>query len=139
MAEWGGISMGWGGDLVAGGGGGGGGGGPGPIVTNFDPPKDTPIYPATPISFDLLTDNDLSAVVVWIDYHDTGALEVAYSGTQGFGSNYTPFGAFIGSERQVITGGWHFILRRRGGWFASPTIRVEGADEFGSAIVEEDA
>lgn len=125
--------MGWGGSLVSGGG--GGGGGPGPVVTNFDPPKDTPIFPSQALSFDVLFDNPVVAIVISVDYGDTGAKEVAYD-MNGFSVNYQPNGSFPGSERQPITGGWHFILRRRGGWFASPTVRVQGADDQGGAITE---
>lgn len=124
--------QGWGGVLVSGGG--GGGGGSGPVVTNFIPTKDTPISPATPLTFDVVSANALAAIVIYIDYGDTGAVEVAYS-AQGFALNYRPFDTFIGSERQPNTGYVHYILRRRGGWFATPTVRAEGADVNGGAIV----
>lgn len=130
---WGDNLMGWGGNLVSGGGG-GGGGGTGPIVTNFQPPRDTPIFPATPLTFDVLTALTLAAMVIYVDYGDNGAVEVVFNAT-GFTPNYQPNGDFLGSEKQTITGGFHFILRRRAGWFASPTIRVEGADNAGGSIV----
>ena len=127
--------MGWGGVLVSGGGGGGGGGGPGPVVTNFFPPKDTPIFPYTPLTFDVLTGSTIAAMVIYVDYGSTDAVEVVF-GVNGFTGNYQPQGAFLGSEKQTISGGFHFILRRRGGWFSSPTIRAEGADTNGNIVTE---
>jgi hypothetical protein len=41
-----------------------------------------------------------------------------------------------GSSR--TTNGWHFKLRRRAGWFASPTVKVQGADTAGNSIIQED-
>lgn len=124
--------QGWGGTLISGGGGGGGGGGAGPLVTNFVPVRDTPIFPSTVLTFDVLTANVLAAMVVFVDY-DGGASERAWSLEQGFALDYQAFGTFPGSEKQLLGGGagFHFLLRRRSGWFASPTVRVEGADVNG--------
>lgn len=125
---------GWGGTLSAGGGGGGGGGGgPGPVCQNFTPLPDTPIQPATPLGFDLIFSTTVVAITITIVYGATGATEVAYN-ENGFTANFAPNGLFVGSERSDITGGWHFTLRRRSGWYLSPFILVEGADVNGGRI-----
>jgi len=133
---WGDSDVGWGGNLTSGGG--GGGGGERPIVTNFLPTKDTPIYGATPLSFDVTFSGavTLAAIVVYVDYIDTGAREVVYTAERGFSTNFRPSGDFLGSELSTISGGIHFLLRRSAGWYLSPTIRVEGASDAGGSIVE---
>ena len=123
---------GWGGTLTSGGGGGGAGG---PTVVNFQPPAGTPIQPGTPLQFDILVPNLLVATVVSVIYRDTGATELVYN-REGFAANFVATPGFIGSERYAIPGGWHFILRRRGGWPLAPSVIVEGGDNFGNPVVE---
>lgn len=125
---------GWGGTLTSGGGG-GGPGGPGPTVENFQPPEGTPITAGTALTFDVLNANPLVSIIISVIYRQTGATELVYN-REGFSANFAPTGGFIGSERQTISGGWHFILRRRGGWPLAPSIVVEGADDQGNAIEE---
>lgn len=133
----------WGGGLVSGGGssgpGGPGGcecgGGPAPVVQNFQPSAGTPIQRGTPLTFDVIFSNTLVAIIVTVVYAETGATEVVYD-KNGFSSNFATSGDFIGSERQNISGGWHFIIRRRAGWPLSPSIVVQGADSDGQSIVE---
>lgn len=122
---------GWGGTLTSGGG--GGGGGPGPSVRNFTPPEGTPITPATPLEFDLVFSNPIIALTITVTYLQSGATEVAYN-ENGFTTNFAPTGSFLGSERHDTSGNSHFILRRRSGWFSSPSILVEGADNGGGRI-----
>lgn len=132
MAEgWG--MAGWGGVLESGGG--GGGGGPGPTVENFSPPDGTPIQQSTPLEFDVMAPNLMVTLLVSVIFDATGLAEVAYNG-EGFSINYIPTAGFVGSERYGIPGGWHFILRRRGGWPYAPRVKVEGADEDGNPVVE---
>lgn len=130
---------GWGGTLEAGGGGGGGGSGDGPTVENFQPAEGTEIQPYTPVEFDVLLHDGtgLSAIVVSVLYKETGAIETVYD-REGFSVNFRPNGAFLGSTRSTIPGGWHFKLRRRSGWFATPTVKVQGADDAGNPIVQEE-
>ena len=129
---------GWGGTLESGGGG-GPGTGDGPTVENFVPAEGAPITPATPVEFDvLLHEGDgLSAIVVSVLYRDTGAIETVYD-REGFTVNFRPEGNFLGSSRSTIPGGWHFKLRRRSGWFASPTVKVQGADNVGNPILQDE-
>jgi hypothetical protein len=121
----------WGGTLQVGGGGGGGG----PTVTNFSPPAGSDIQAATPLEFDVPTPNLLVSIVVSVVYRDTGATEIVYN-REGFTANFAATGSFVGSERQPIVGGTHFILRRRGGWPFSPSVLVEGADSVGNPVAQ---
>jgi len=131
----------WGGILESGGGGGGGGGGTGPTVENFLPEEGMDITSSTPVEFDVVFNEDtsapLAAIVVSVLYKETGAIETVYD-REGFSVNYRPNGNFLGSSRSSIANGWHFKLRRRSGWFASPTVKVQGADTAGNSIVQED-
>lgn len=147
MAEgWG--MAGWGGVLEAGGGGGGGGGGPAPVVSNFSPAPGTSLGRSQAIEFDVTFSAPLVAIIVSVRYEETGATEVVYN-REGFSNNFAPLAGvdtngdgivdtagFLGSERQSIPGGYHFILRRRAGWPGSPKVLVEGADNTGSAVSE---
>lgn len=127
MSGWG--AMGWGGGLSSGGG--TGGGGTPPSVANFSPVAGTPISSGTPLEFDILTPQRLVALVIAVRYGETGAAEVAYD-RDGWTANFKA----AGSEMQMLPEGRHVVLRRRGGWFATPTIVVEGSDYLGNAIPE---
>ena len=119
---------GWGGSLTSGGG--GGGGGAGPLVTNFQPTAGTPIAQNQPIEFDILRATSLAALVIVVDYFETGAREVAFD-KEGFSLNYAQ-----DSTMTVITDGKHVHLKRRGGWFRSPRIIVTAADTNGNSSVD---
>ncbi len=109
--------------------------GDGAIVQNYTPIKGAGISPGTPIEFDVVGVNgaELVAIVISVLYPDTGASETVYD-RNGFGINFKAQGSFLGSERQTITGGLHFIIRRRGGWPLSPEIKVEGGTNAGGPI-----
>ncbi len=124
---------GWGGTLTSGGGGGGGGGSI--TVSNFAPGDGTPITPSTPLAFDVTSTSTIRTLVISVLYPQTGAREIVYN-RDGFSANYLPNGAFQGSERATIAGGYHFTLRRRGGWYLSPQVTVEGGDSNGNAIAQ---
>ncbi len=124
---------GWGGTLSSG----GGSSGDGAVVSNYIPAAGSPITPGTPVEFDVTGVNGavLVALVVTVFYPDTGASEVVYD-RNGFTPNYLPNGTFLGSERQTITDGFHFILRRRGGWPLSPQVKVEGGTNQGGPVTQ---
>lgn len=112
----------------------GGGGGAGATVVNFNPAPNSPINKGENIEFDIVGAT-LVALAITVEYPDTGASEVAYD-RDGFKVNYLGNGDFLGSERQIISGGLHFILRRRGGWPLSPAIRAHGGTVSGGAITQ---
>jgi hypothetical protein len=72
---------------------------------------------------------------VTVHYPQTGGSETVYD-RDGFTSNYAPTSGFQGSSRAIITNGFHFTLRRRGGWYASPQVKVQGGDTNGNAITQ---
>ncbi len=119
---------GWGGTLTS--------GGPAPepgegaTVENYEPAAGSPITPGTPITFDVVG-GALVAIVISVFYPDTGASETVYD-RNGFTVNYKANGSLLGSERSTISGGLHFLLRRRGGWPLSP--QVQGGTTSGGAI-----
>lgn len=118
---------GWGGDISS-----GGGSGEGAVVSNYVPAQGSPITPGTAITFDV-TGPALVALVVTVVYPDTGATEVVFD-RDGFSANFVPNGSFLGSEQQPIANGFHFILRRRGGWPLSPSVQVQGGTVEGGAV-----
>lgn len=123
----------WGGSLESGG---GGGGGPNPpVVSNFSPSGGTPITATTPLDFDVTAVNGLVACVIIVNYAQSNTSEVAFD-RDGFTGNYAPQGNFAGSSRTTIVNGFHFTLRRRGGWYSAPTIKAEGADALGNPITQ---
>jgi hypothetical protein len=97
-----------------------------PVIDNYDPAPGTQIGVADTLQFDV-TDNkgELTLTLVEAFFEDTGASEVVHDG-EGFRPYYAT------SSRTVITNGYHFSLQRRGGWPASPTIRVYAVDEDGN-------
>lgn len=124
--------MGWGGTLTSIGGGAGGS----VTVSNYSPAAGQPITPSTALSFDVASSlATINSLVITVLYPATGASEVVYN-RDGFGANFTPNGLFLGCERSLIAGGFHFIIRRRGGWYSSPEIRIEGGDTNGNAITQ---
>ncbi len=123
---------GWGGTLSSGGG--EGEAGDGPTVINFEPPEDTPIQPATALAFDVMFTTTIVAITITVFYRHTGVVEEVYNERDGFSANFSPNGLFLGSSRESISGGWHFTIRRRGGWYSAPSIIVRGADENGGRI-----
>lgn len=120
----------WGGTLESG----GGSGGEGATVSNYVPAAGSSITPGDPVSFDV-TGAPLVALVITTFYPDTGATEVVFD-RDGFTANYAANGSFLGSEQQTISGGFHFIVRRRGGWPFSPQIKAHGGTTDGGAVTQ---
>jgi hypothetical protein len=101
-----------------------------PTVENFDPTQGAAIDAYTSISFDVVAPNGLASLVVLVRYTEIGTSEVAYD-RGGFAPAYVQR-----STRANIGGTAHFTLSRKGGWNASPTISVQGADLVGHEIPE---
>lgn len=128
-------SSGWGGNLTSGGGGGGGGGPSFPTIMNVEPVQGTQINPATPISFDCGSQVDLELITVSVIYLQTGACEVVWTGDK-FAPNYVENSTRVPTTFDDGLGhtldGFHYILRRRGGWPLTPTIAAHIADANGN-------
>ncbi len=97
-----------------------------PVVTNVSPPEGTEIERTAPVFFDVTDDSGLfRRVLVAVEFPD-GAVELAHDG-DAFTPRYIALG-----ERTPIAGGWHFRLRRTGGWPDQPTLRVFATDPGGN-------
>lgn len=95
-----------------------------PVVGNMIPASGTPIYPTTPIQFDVTDDSGLfTAIIVMVSFPD-GAYEVVHDSAQ-FAPRYRS------STVVPIVDGFQFVCRRNGGWPSSPTIKVVGVDAAG--------
>ncbi len=96
-----------------------------PIVTLVSPPEGR-INRHDALTVDVTDLSGFARVVVMAMFPSTsGPWEVAHDGLT-FGPGYT------GSERSTIPGGFRYTLRRDGGWFADPTLRVIAIDAKGN-------
>jgi hypothetical protein len=97
-----------------------------PVVGNYSPPPLTEIAATDPLFFDVTDDSGLfRRILVVVAYPDNTA-EFVHDDV----SFLAPFDAF--STRVPIANGWHYRLRRRGGWPKSPTIRAFVYDRNGN-------
>jgi hypothetical protein len=87
-----------------------------PEIGNFDPAPGTEIRTDQSLGFDITDDGVLSAALVWVSWTDPETdeevTEVIHDGDT-FRTRYT--NAAI-NTRTVISGGYRFSVRRRGGW-----------------------
>jgi hypothetical protein len=97
-----------------------------PVVGSVSPPAGTAIQTTDPLSFDVTDDSGAFRRVLVCVVQD-GTTEVAHDGTSFLG-NY----AGGSSSRTAISGGFHFVILRDGGWIASPTVRVFAIDLQGN-------
>jgi hypothetical protein len=95
-----------------------------PVVSNILPANGTPIYATTPLQFDITDTDVFTAVIVMVSFAD-GTYEVVYDSSV-FATGYAS------STFSEITDGFRFVLRRRGGWPSSPTLKVIGVDAAGA-------
>lgn len=95
----------------------------GPTIANFLPAPGTPISRSTPVEFDV-TDVVLIRRVV-VEANLGGATELVHDG-DGFSPGYAT------SSRTAISGGFHYLVARQGGWPSAPTIKVIAVDSSGN-------
>lgn len=96
-----------------------------PVVTLVSPPEGR-INRHDALTVDVTDLSGFARVVVMAMFPSTsGPWEVAHDGLT-FGPGYT------GSERTAIANGFRYTLRRQGGWFADPTLRVIAIDAKGN-------
>ena len=96
-----------------------------PTITNFSPPPGTSIFSTNPIQFDVIDPDGLTVVILHIKYLGSDNYEVVYDG-----GGFSP--AFSNSTIQSILNGFHFVLRRNGGWPGSPYIYAIAVDSLGA-------
>ena len=95
-----------------------------PVVSNFSPPAGSAIGATTAVSFDVTDETSLARVFVLAEFLG-GTYEVIHDGAK-FGSRYAP-----ASSRSAIAGGYHYSVRRNGGWPQAMTVRVIPLDRAG--------
>lgn len=101
-----------------------------PTIANLEP-ADGNIRAQTVIEFDLLDELELGMVAIVASFAD-GSAELVHDGEEFRGS-------YRGSAnaRTAITDGFHYAIRRDGGWEASPTIEwfvVDAAGNIGVIV-----
>lgn len=101
----------------------------GPVIANLSPTPGTVVGPSDPIAF-RVTDAAaaLGRVFVSAAFAALQVEEVIHDGDD-FRGPYTA------STRIAVAGGWDFAVRRRGGWPASPSLRVHALDAAGNEAV----
>jgi len=108
-------------------------GGPGqsspPVVSNLEPPAGSLVRPDTPISFDITDADGFSLIIPMMSLNDFTTPEPVTNNLDGFEPLYQ------GSTRTAITGGYHYVLRRKGGWTATPRLIIWAVDRVGSVYV----
>jgi hypothetical protein len=97
-----------------------------PVVDNVDPPAGTAIAPADPLSFDVTDPDGFAAILLSAEFPNVPGEELVFNGT-----NFTePYAA--GSTRVAVAEGFHFELRRAGGWPGPPSLTVYPFDSLGT-------
>jgi hypothetical protein len=95
-----------------------------PEISDVTPTPSTPIDPLQAIAFDV-TDNAALARVFVFAVFANGDAEVVHDG-HGFARRYAT------STREEIEGGFHFDVRRVGGWPSAFVLRVRALDTRGN-------
>lgn len=90
-----------------------------PVIHNLVPANGANVYKNTFIEFDI-TDG-FPVVLTEIQVDQGPVREVVYDGS-AFVSPYQ------GSQQTTITGGYHYVIIRYGGWITSPVFRVIALD-----------
>lgn len=98
-----------------------------PVVSGFVPAPGTQLGLHDPVQFDVTdTSGSLRAVIAAVAFTTTGAVELAYDGTE-----FTP--RYRNSTVQPIANGYRFSLRRVGGWAGdSIDVKVIAVDPSGN-------
>jgi len=96
-----------------------------PQVINFAPTPGTQITAKTPVTFDIVDDHGIASIAINVNFSN-GTSEVVWAGT-----NFTPLYAAL-SVRTIIAGGFHYSIRRSGGWRHDLTISVSVLDTDGA-------
>lgn len=95
-----------------------------PVIANITPAPGSIVPRMTPVDFDV-TDNIGQLGFLLIQVYQNGFLETVYKG-QGF---ITPYQT---SVRTAIPGGYHFTIRRAGGWKSNPLFEYNLLDADGN-------
>lgn len=97
-----------------------------PVLGNILPIVGTPIAKDQAVTFDVTDTGNMRRIIVTVTQSDTGVAEVVHDG-DGFRGYYA-----VLAGRTAIAGGWHYSVRRSGGWTGAPTFRVYAFDVTGN-------
>lgn len=98
-----------------------------PTVANVLPTPGTPIEENQPVTFDVTDETGIfRRILVTVRYSNTGITEVVHDG-DSFQGAYS-----LLSNRNPISGGFHYSIIRDEGWPGSPTLRVFAFDRAGN-------
>jgi len=97
-----------------------------PTISNFVPTQGTGIESTQILSFDVTDETGVAAVVILASFPD-GSIDVVHD-NDGFRGKY------VGdvNTRSAIAGGYHYSIRRIGGWLQAPTIEWVPVDTSGN-------
>lgn len=97
-----------------------------PVVTNFSPAIGNAIENTQVIEFDVTDETGLAAIMVLVSFPN-GTIDVVHD-NNGFR------GSYVGdvNARAAIVGGFHYTVRRVGGWPDSPTFEFLPVDTSGN-------
>lgn len=97
-----------------------------PVVAQSPSPGAT-IQPTTGVEVTVTDESArLRRVIVHVSLPKLGVVEVVHDGN-GFTGLYS-----ANSTREVVDGGWRFLVKRSGGWPCSPTFHVFAFDKDGN-------
>lgn len=97
-------------------------------VTNVSPAIESSVQPPGVLGFDVTSTTGLLRILVCVDpFNSARAPELAHDG-DSFQNLYE------GSTRTAIAGGFRYVLRRAGGWYAAPRPLVFAVDLAGKEL-----
>jgi hypothetical protein len=105
-----------------------------PVIKNISPSITFDVDPATPISFDVVSDAGLSSTMIlclptmFVD-QASGAPELVHNGTT-FSPLYLKH-----STRTAISHGFHYVVLRDGGWPTPPVLGLYVANNVAGVLV----
>jgi hypothetical protein len=99
-------------------------------VTNVQPASLANVQPADTLSFDVTSTTGLLRIIVCIGWpvETERAPELAHDGN-AFQALYIE-----GSTRTAVAGGFRYVLRRAGGWYAAPAPLIFAVDSAGQEL-----
>ena len=96
-----------------------------PTISNFNPTVGTPLVRSDSITFDVLDNlSALRRVIVLVTL--SGETFCVHDGFS-FKGEFTSL-----STRSAMSGGYHYSLKRNGGWTSPPTFEVLAVDTSGN-------
>jgi hypothetical protein len=100
-----------------------------PTISDIEPASGQPVYPDTPISFNVTDVDSFSAIIPMIILNPYGTPEPVSRGVAD--GDFAFEALYSRSTRIAITNGYRYTIRRRGGWPAAPRLQIWATDLSG--------